>query len=982
MRAYLTKRPRLSMLVLLFVSAALIVSSSLVCSGTAVSYDSTQVCETPESQTDISLWVYPIGDFGDPDTVQGFIAAFNQEHPGIHVTVEYLDYAHGDDQINAAIAAGTTPDIVMEGPERIVSGWGAKGLMADVSDLWTDEATADISVDGDLVADACRGADGACYEYPLCKTAHCMAINYELFEKAGALQYLDLENRTWTTEGFQKACQAIADSGLVSTPGVIYCGGQGGDQGTRALVSNLYGARFTNDTHTLYTIDSAEGVKALATLKDMTDNGSLSYDINIQASDELKLFAEGSTAMTFAWNSSNEAQYASDVDFTPYAMAFPTDQPTPSLCSGIWGFGVFDNGSAERIAASKELVSFLCDDPSQGPKSVRASRMFPVRASFSDVYAGSDDEQRMGEYAQLMRYANDYYNITPGWAAQRTVWWNMLQAVFTGTEPQVAAEWYTSIANGAIDHTVEKPVASIAEQSDKHVLFISSYSVEDPTVTEQVKGIQSGLDNNVYLHTEFMDSVMVNDATYVSSFYRYISDKYERFDGLGAIIVGDDDALQMVLRYQKGFFRNIPVIYESVNSSTISELADSLGMVGVQMSDTTTDNLDLACKLYPHATRILAISDESAQGSAQTTRLKAVASRYAPMTVEVLDTSACTPDQIANRIEAAGDDTILLYLSFTNDANGKVYPYREALDMVTDHAQVPVFTQMWLGGGTLGGIATDATESGRRAGQIANSFLVGDTPDTTQAAQEKVPAHGSFDVSVMDRFGLARANFPADATFYNDTSAQRRTVALIIALAVGVAILAVVLVLLGRINRRRKHHEQKLQETSEILRAEAEIDELTGLGNRRSFDREMERSTQAGRPFTLLLLDVDDFKNINDGYGHLVGDLVLREIGTRMLHLRRRFFVPYRYGGDEFAIMVFTDDKDATADAESKLLDMLHREIETEKGKLNIDVCVGSSLFPYDADNPAALIICADKALYAAKAGGKHTTRRYKDLRS
>lgn len=67
------------------------------------------------------------------------ISNFNEVHPEINVTVEYLDYTNGDDQINTAIEGGQAPDIVLEGPERLVANWGARGLMADLSDMWTDE---------------------------------------------------------------------------------------------------------------------------------------------------------------------------------------------------------------------------------------------------------------------------------------------------------------------------------------------------------------------------------------------------------------------------------------------------------------------------------------------------------------------------------------------------------------------------------------------------------------------------------------------------------------------------------------------------------------------------------------------------------------------------------------------------------------------------------------------------------------------------
>ena len=105
--------------------------------------------------------------------------------------MEYLDYQSGDDQVTTAIEAGTTPDIIMEGPERLVSNWGAKGKMLPLNDLWTEEALKDISAVSEAVVSACKSPDGNYYEYPLCMTTHCMAINYDLFEKADALQYLD-----------------------------------------------------------------------------------------------------------------------------------------------------------------------------------------------------------------------------------------------------------------------------------------------------------------------------------------------------------------------------------------------------------------------------------------------------------------------------------------------------------------------------------------------------------------------------------------------------------------------------------------------------------------------------------------------------------------------------------------------------------------------------------------------------------------------
>ena len=244
---------------------------------------------------DITLWTYPIGKWGDSESVDALLADFNAQYPDIHVTVEYLDYTNGDDQVNTAIEGGSAPDIVMEGPERLVANWGAKGLMADLSDLWTDDQKADISAS---VEAACKDSSGAYYEFPLCMTAHCMAINKTVFEAAGAMQYVDAENHTWTTDNFLKAVQAVYDSGKTDV-GAIYCSGQGGDQGTRAIINNMYGGTFTDAAHTKYTADSAENVKAIETLY---NQDGINFDASINGGEEITLFRNGTLQMAFCWN--------------------------------------------------------------------------------------------------------------------------------------------------------------------------------------------------------------------------------------------------------------------------------------------------------------------------------------------------------------------------------------------------------------------------------------------------------------------------------------------------------------------------------------------------------------------------------------------------------------------------------------------------------------------------------------------------------
>ena len=377
----------------------------------------------PADKVEISLWTYPIGKWTDEAAVSALLADFNAKYPNITVKVEYLDYTNGDDKVNTAIEGGQAPDIVMEGPERLIANWGAKGLMVDLKDIVPAGTY-------ESVLASCTSENGAVYEMPVCMIAHCMAINRDVFEAAGALQYLNEETRTWNSvEDFFKAVQAVYDAGNEFV-GTIYCGGQGGDQGTRALITNLGGGTYANAEHTAYTYASQENAEALAKL---CAQDGINFDPAIVASDEIQNFVNGTFQMAFCWNISQEVNNADALGFDVLPMAFPSDT-TPSLQGGIWGFGVFNNGDAAKIEAAKTFIKFMTEDDAQYIKAVEATTFAPVR-EVEGVYATNE---LFPEYNKMSPMMGDYYQITLGWTHARTEWWNMLQRV-DATDGSVAA---------------------------------------------------------------------------------------------------------------------------------------------------------------------------------------------------------------------------------------------------------------------------------------------------------------------------------------------------------------------------------------------------------------------------------------------------------------------------------------------------------------------------------------------------------------
>ncbi len=418
---------------------------------TPVAEETTPVETTPVAETvEISLWTYPIGGWGNQETVDALIAAFETANPGIKVTVEYLDYTNGDDKVNTAIEGGAAPDLIMEGPERLVANWGEKGLMVDLSDLLDETDLAELNP---AAIAACYATNGEVYEYPLVMTAHCMAINKTVFEAAGAMQYLNEETHTWNSVAdFWAAVDAVyAYTG--AQVGSVFCGGQGGDQGTRALVNNLNGGTFTNAEHTEYTWNSAENIAALEAL--VACEG-IEFDAGIVGGDEIKYFYNGQLNMAFCWNIAqqldpNTAGTGSGLTATGdeiLFMAFPSDA-TPQLCGGIWGFGIFNNGNDAKVEAAKTFIKYMCDSAATAD-AVKAANYFAVRdtaegADLSGIWA---DNEIMNEYNVLMPYLGDYYQVTTGWAEARTAWWGMLQAVGSGEDVATAVAAGAAAANG------------------------------------------------------------------------------------------------------------------------------------------------------------------------------------------------------------------------------------------------------------------------------------------------------------------------------------------------------------------------------------------------------------------------------------------------------------------------------------------------------------------------------------------------------
>ena len=131
-------------------------------------------------------------------------------------------------------------------------------------------------------------------------------------------------------------------------------------------------------------------------------------------------------------------------------MSFPSETGESKLQGGIWGFGIFDNKDAARIEASKQFIKYMADSAAT-VDAVKAANYFAVRSSAegTDLSAIWADNEIMDEYQVLMPQLGDYYQVTAGWAGQRTAWWTMLQQIGSGMDVTEALTQYEGEANAA-----------------------------------------------------------------------------------------------------------------------------------------------------------------------------------------------------------------------------------------------------------------------------------------------------------------------------------------------------------------------------------------------------------------------------------------------------------------------------------------------------------------------------------------------------
>lgn len=514
-----------------------------------------------------------------------------------------------------------------------------------------------------------------------------------------------------------------------------------------------------------------------------------------------------------------------------------------------------------------------------------------------------------------------------------------------------------------------------AEESVGRVLFISSYSYGWDTVQSQIEGLRDGIGSNVVLDYEFMDTKRVDDEESLRLFHDSLKYRMEHVEPYDVVILGDDAALLFAMKYQEELFDGIPLIFEGVNDDDLVAVAgENPYITGVIEKLSVEKNIELGLAINPGAKRVVAVLDDTITGEAERQRFYSYADKFPDLVFSEINASELPTSRLRQAMRSVSQDSILIYVVMADDASGKQYTNQEALELLASLAKVPVLRMVegGIGTGILGGNVVSMYESGRLAAQMAMDIIEGADITEMEVVMDSPNVYW-VDAQVMEKFDISMSVLPEGATIYNESISFFQRYKAVLLPGMVVLIVLVVLVLgVGVDNLRRRKLLDQLESARKTIETASQHDFLTGISNRSKFMSDLTQLIEEKVPCTVIMMDIDDFKHINDSMGHTAGDEALQQVAQRMKEMESQILTPYRYAGDEF-IMILRSSQDKIVEKTAyQCRQIFTKPFVLNKTKTKICGSIGIASYPKDTEDMEELVIYADAAMYQVKKNGKN----------
>ncbi len=518
---------------------------------------------------------------------------------------------------------------------------------------------------------------------------------------------------------------------------------------------------------------------------------------------------------------------------------------------------------------------------------------------------------------------------------------------------------------------------------EENVLFISSYSATYMTFPEQQAGIDSVFyPNNVAYDILFMNAKEYGSAQAERNFYDQMKNHVKSGKQYDAILLGDDDALEFAMKYRKEFFEGIPMVFFGINDFDRARSALKFDKVtGSIEQEYIKETIEEARYLLPNARKVVGIFDETPTGIGVAKSFWECKASFPEMEFQGINTSKHSREELEQTISDLNDDTILLFMIMTSDKDGNKYIVPDATDFVLKYANIPVFRNYngGMGTGIIGGVRMDMQRAATQAADTVVDILEGTDPNSIKPTDEKM-SRTIFDYKVLQKYHLSMKQLPVNCEFVNKpiNYMSRNKEIIIPAIFLFFAILSLFIDERMRLIESRKNEEQlriiteHLEDSRRNLQYQVQHDNLTQLYNRQTAVAYLRYHLQPEKKYAMVLIDIDNFKEINETYGHRFGDEVLVTIAHKLKDFAKweECYIA-RYGGDEFLLVFENEHLYAGNRKLQKLTALFQTGI-----KIGMEYIIPNASFGIansdESSSSEELILDSDMAMYEAKKKGKN----------
>ncbi len=514
---------------------------------------------------------------------------------------------------------------------------------------------------------------------------------------------------------------------------------------------------------------------------------------------------------------------------------------------------------------------------------------------------------------------------------------------------------------------------------DYHVLFISSYSPVYESYTSQVSGIENGLyKNNITYDVVSMDTKNYGTREDVDDFYDFLSKRLSKNNvHYDAVLLGDDSALTFALAHQNELFNNIPMVFFGVNNQSLAERAvRNPYITGFLEKTYLEETIDTAIKLMPEATKVTAIYDSTPTGSACKLSFYSTAYNYPDYDFDVINFSYYDKEGFKERISKIGDDTILIFMVAFTDKDGNYYTIADNTQFIVESSNVPVFRNFkgGEGQGIMGGTQMDFYEQCENAALLVADILNDKKDISEMGLDDTTKGLTIYDYNVLKKYGLDIEELPDDAIIYNMPFSFFNLHKDIIIPTIIFLLSLLMIIISSQLNfAHLKMYNLDLQNAQSQLKYTADHDRLLDIYNRNAAENKLYELQESNTRYSVMLMDIDNFKAINETYGHETGDKYLYHVakGLKKYAFNNNYFIA-RFGGDEF-IMILPDtelNEDSSLPNEIESIFQYPMTVGMEQLSSTASIGIVNS---DDQFKPSQMFVNADMALSAAKAKGKNT---------